>query len=130
MLLMAYGDTNITNKEDNVVSYSRSNNHVWKERVLFFFNLDGSFRDSVKLSMKLDYKGNVRLLVNGITQVIIGIFYVLELKNNLSSLRKLQEKDLIILFQHDKCKVFYSDRDLIMDIIMSSKWMFILHATS
>lgn len=96
----------------------------------FFFNLDGSFRDSVKLSMKLDYKGNVRLLVNGITQVIIGIFYVLELKNNLSSLRKLQEKDLIILFQHDKCKVFYFDRGLIMDIIMSSKWMFILHATS
>lgn len=127
---MAYGDTNITNKEDNVVSYSRSNNHVWKERVLFFFNLDGSFRDSVKLSMKLDYKGNIRLLVNGITQVIIGIFYVLELKNNLSSLRKLQEKDLIILFQHDKCKVFYFDRGLIMDIIMSSKWMFILHATS
>ena len=31
-------------------------------------------------------KGNIRLQVAGVTQVITDVFYILELKNNLSSL--------------------------------------------
>ncbi|KAA8520185.1 hypothetical protein F0562_014441 [Nyssa sinensis] len=48
---------------------------------------DGSFRDSVKLgnnsSMVVTGKGNVRLQVNEIVQIITRVFYVPELKNNL-----------------------------------------------
>ncbi|KAI3472819.1 hypothetical protein Pfo_029948, partial [Paulownia fortunei] len=80
--------------------------------------------------MNVLQKGNIRLQVNGIVQITIGVFYVPELKNNLLSIGKLQEKGLAILFQHGKCKVFHLERGLIMDSKMSSNRMFILHAIS
>lgn len=75
-------------------------------------------------------KGNVRLQMNGITQIITSVFYVPELKNNLLIIGQLQEKGLTILFQHDKCKVFHSQKGLIIDSKMSSNQMFVLHALS
>ncbi|RVW18436.1 Retrovirus-related Pol polyprotein from transposon TNT 1-94 [Vitis vinifera] len=69
----------------------------------YFSDFDGTFRDSVKLrnntSMSVLGKGNVRLKVNEMTQIITGVFYVPELKNNLLSIGQLQEKGLTILFQ-------------------------------
>ncbi|KAA3471183.1 Retrovirus-related Pol polyprotein from transposon TNT 1-94 [Gossypium australe] len=52
-------------------------------------------------------------------QVIIRVLYVSELKNNLLSIRQLQEKGLAILFQHDRSKVYHSEKGLIMDTKMS-----------
>ena len=99
-----------------------------------FSDFDGSFRDSVKLgnnsSMVVMGKGNVRLQVNGIIQIITGVFYVPELKNNLLSIGKLQAKVLIILFQNGTCKVFHPERGLIMETKMSSNRMFVLHVIS
>ena len=48
-------------------------------------------------------KGNVRLKVKGFNHVVTEVFYVPELKNNLLSIGQLQEKGLVILFQHNKC---------------------------
>ena len=100
----------------------------------YFSDFDGSFRDSVKLgnntSMVVTGKGNVRLQVNGIAQIITGVFYVPELKNNLLSIGQLQEKGLTILFQSGKCKVFHPERGVIMEMKMSSNRMFMLHAIS
>ena len=71
-------------------------------------------------SMVVMGKGNVRLQVNGRAQIITGVFYVPELKNNLLSIGKLQENGLNILFQGKKCKVFHPEKGLIMETKMAS----------
>ena len=71
-------------------------------------------------------KGNIRLQVNGTTQIITRVFYVPELKNNLLSIGQLQENGLVVLFQHGRCKVFHHERGLIMDTMMSTNLMFII----
>ena len=100
----------------------------------YFSDSDESFKDSVNLannsSMVVIGKGNVRLQVNGIVQIITRVFYVSELKNNLLSIGQLQEIGLTILFQSGKCKVFHPKRGLIKEMKMSSNRMFILHAIS
>jgi len=45
--------------------------------------------------------------------VISSVYYVLELKNNLLSIRQLQEKGLSILIQHRKCSVYHPEKGLI-----------------
>ena len=113
----------------------------------YFSDFDRSFKDSVKLgnnsSMVVTGKGNVQVQVNEIILIIIGVFYVPELKNNLLSIGKLQAKGLTILsigklqangltilFQNGMCKVFHPERGLIMETKMSSNRMFVLHAIS
>lgn len=55
----------------------------------WFFDLDESFRESVKLgnNMKLIVmgKGSVRLKIEGRVQVIIGVYLIPELRNSLLS---------------------------------------------
>ena len=72
----------------------------------------------------------MRLQVNGIVQIITGVFYVPKLKNNLLSIGQLQENELTILFQSRKCKVFHPEKGLIIETKMSSNRMFILHVVS
>ena len=133
MLLMAYVDMNKAHREDMWFLDSGCSNHMCGKKE-YFSDFDGSFRDSVKLgnntSMVVTGKGNVRLQVNGTAQIITGVFYVPELKNNLLSIGQLQEKGLTILFQSGKCKVFHPERGVIMEMKMSSNRMFILHAIS
>ncbi|CAL9001161.1 unnamed protein product [Prunus brigantina] len=99
-----------------------------------FSDLDASFRDSVKLgnnsSMAVYGKGNIRLQVNGIDQIITGVFYVQELKNNLLSIGQFLHKGLTIVFQCGKCKIFHPERGLLMESGMSSNRMFVLLAAS
>ena len=133
MLLMAYVDLNKSSREDAWFLDSGCSNHMCGKKE-YFSDFDGTFRDSVKLGNNTNLavlgKGNVRLKVNEMTQIITGVFYVPELKNNLLSIRQLQENGLTILFQHGKCKVFHSQKGLIMDTTMSSNRMFVLHALS
>ena len=100
----------------------------------YFIDFDENFTDTVKLgnntSMVVIGKGNIRLQVDGMVQKITGVFYIPELKNNLLSIRQLQEKGLAILFQNNRCKVYHSERGLIMDTKMSGNRMFRLHAVS
>lgn len=51
------------------------------------------------MRMAIVAKGNVRVQVDGMTQVISDVYYVPELKNNLLSIVQLQEKGLAILIQ-------------------------------
>ena len=133
MLLMACVDVNKDNKEDMWYLDSGCSNHMCGKKE-YFLDLNENFRDSVKLgnnsSMVVIGKGNIRLQVNGTTQIITEVFYVPELKSNLLSIGQLQEKGLTVLFQHGRCKVFHHERGLIMDTKMSANRMFILQAIS
>ena len=89
----------------------------------YFLGLNENFRDSVKLgnnsSMAVMGTDNIRLQVNGTTKIITVVFYAPKLKNNLLSIGQLQEKGLIVRFQHGRCKEFHHKRGLIMDTKMS-----------
>ena len=122
MLLMSYVDTNKATREDVWFLDSSCSIHMCGKKI-FFSDLDENFRETVKLennsSMNVMRKGNVRLQVNGITdQVITGVFYIPELKNNLVSIRQLQGKGLAILIQRGKCKVYHPKRGLIVETKM------------
>nr|GMD95646.1 Retrovirus-related Pol polyprotein from transposon TNT 1-94 [Ipomoea batatas] len=133
MLLMAFMDANDGNKEDTWFLDSGCSNHMCGKKE-YFTDFDESFVDKVKLgnntSLAVTGKGNVRFLVDGMVQRITGVFYVPELKNNLLSIGQLQEKGLAILFQHDRCKVYHSEKGLIMDMKMAPNRMFKLHVVT
>jgi hypothetical protein len=92
MLLMADVNCQNANRESVWFLDSRCSNHMCGKKEIFF-DLDTKFRESVKLgnnsSMAVMGKGNIRLLVNGIVQIITGLFYVPDLKNNLLSIKQL-----------------------------------------
>ena len=56
----------------------------------WFSNLDEEFRQSVKLgnnsALYVLGKVNIKLQIVGVTQIIIDVFYVPELRNNLLSI--------------------------------------------
>lgn len=95
----------MVSKEDMWFLDSGCSNHMCGKKK-YFLDFDELFRDSMKLgnnsSMIVLGKDNVRLQVNGLIQIITRVFYVPELKNNLLSIRQLQENELIILFQKEE----------------------------
>jgi len=99
----------------------------------WFSELDDQFRHTVKLGnnskMAVMGKGNARMKVNGITQVISEVYYIPELKNNLLSMGQLQDKGVTILIQHGKCKVFHPTKGLIIQSKISTNRMFDALAT-
>ena len=80
--------------------------------------------------MKVLGKGNVRLKVNGLTHVVTAMFFIPNLKNNLLSIKQLQEKGLIILIKHDLCKIYHPIKGFLIQIEMPAKKMFILFSMS
>jgi hypothetical protein len=84
----------------------------------WFFDLDTTFRETVRLGdnsqMKVVGKGNVKLQLNGMIQVITGVYYIPELKNNLLSISQLQQKQITVVFKEDCCKVYHNERGLLM----------------
>ncbi|KAL0420698.1 UNVERIFIED_CONTAM: hypothetical protein Slati_3092700 [Sesamum latifolium] len=112
MLLMAYVDVDATIKPDTWFLDSGCSNHMCGKKD-YFTDFDENFSDTVKLgdntSMVVAGKGNVRLKVNDMVQIITGVFYVPQLRNNLLSVGQLQEKGLSFLFQHEKCKVYHPE---------------------
>ncbi|GAU51028.1 hypothetical protein TSUD_291040 [Trifolium subterraneum] len=80
----------------------------------FFFDLDTNFRETVRLGdnsqMNVMGKGNVKLQMNGITQIITAVYYIPELKNNLLSIGQLQKKDLTFVFKNNWCKVYHQNK--------------------
>jgi hypothetical protein len=99
----------------------------------WLFDFDDSVRESVKLGddsrMQIKGKGNLKLCINGLTQVITEVYYIPGLKNNLLSIGQLQEKGLSIHIEDDYCKVYHKQRELLlMTTTMSSNRMFIIYA--
>lgn len=58
------------------------------------------------------------------------MFFVPELKNNLLSIGQLQERELAILIQHGKLKIYHPEKGLILRTEMTANRMFVLLADS
>lgn len=110
---------------------SGCSNHMFGYKV-FFLELDESFHKSVKLgdnsSIDVMGKGRIHLQVNNTSQVILEVFYIPDLKNNLLSIDQLQEKGLDILFRNNKCKVYHPERGLVIETDITLNRMFIVLA--
>lgn len=108
-----------------------SSNHMSGDK-RWFTDIDEKYRHSVKLGnnmrMPVIGKGNIKIVVDGVTQVISDVFYVPELKNNLLSIGQLQERGLAILIKEGTCRVYHSKRGLIMQSQMTANRMFVIFA--
>lgn len=133
ILLMSHMDLHQTRQEEVWFLDSGCSNHMTGNKG-WFSNLEEGISQTVKLgndmTMDVVAKGNVRMQVNGVTQVISDVYFVPELKNNLLSLGQLQQKGLAILIQNGICKVFHSRKGLIMQSNMSRNRMFHVAATA
>jgi hypothetical protein len=142
MLLMAYTAHDSSNstwcqtaptnsKETMWFLDSGCSNHMTGDKK-WFSHLDETFRQFVKLGndtkMAVMGKGNIKLRINGTSQLIGDVFYLPELRNNLLSIGQLQERNLAILMEHGECKIYHHKRGLIMSTQMSANRMFILLA--
>ncbi|KAL4295748.1 hypothetical protein GQ457_12G010900 [Hibiscus cannabinus] len=126
MFLMArVGDESL--KSDEWFLDSGCSNHICNKKD-YFADLNEEFVDNVKLgnnaSLAVKGKGNVRLQIYNNIHVITEVFYVPKLKNNLLSLGQLQEKGLVVLIQHNHCKVHHSEKGVIIQYVMSSNRIF------
>ena len=131
MLLMAFVDAAEIDKKELWFLDSGCSNHMCGKKDMFI-DLDSNFRKSVKLgnnsSLAVLGKGNIRMEVNGIMQVITGVFYVPDLQNNLLSVGQLQEKGLVFIIKHGSCSIYHPERGLIWKTKMSSNRMFTILA--
>ena len=88
MLLMSYMELNQSRREDIWFPDSGCSNHMCANKE-WFSDLDEEFQHSEKLGnnskMLVLGKGNIKLQIAGVTQVITDVFYIPELKNNLLS---------------------------------------------
>ncbi|CAL2276538.1 unnamed protein product [Prunus armeniaca] len=130
MLLMAYVDGIQAGRDHLWFLDSGCSNHMCGKRELFS-QFDNNFREKVKLgndmSLTVQGKGNIRMEINGIMQVITEVFFVPALTNNLLSIGQFQEKGLTVLMQHRKCKIYHPEKGLIMETEMACNRMFAVH---
>jgi hypothetical protein len=75
-------------------------------------------------------RGNIKIEIGGIIQVVTNVFYILELTNNLQSVGQLQEKGLAILIQDGACRIYHPKRGLIAHTQMTANRMFVLLANT
>ena len=78
--------------------------------------------------MQVMGKGNLKLHMNGITQVITDVYYFPSLKNNLLSVVQLMQKELTIMFKDEGCKIHHANRVLVMSTKISSNITFVVYA--
>jgi hypothetical protein len=67
---------------------------------------------------------NVKLQLNGITEVITAVYYIRELKNNLLSIGQLQQKNLTFILKNNWCKVYNQSKGFIMTSQMASNKLY------
>ena len=104
LLLMSYIEFKQAEMEEVWFLDLGCSNHMTGNR-RWFTKFDESFSQIVKLGNKTRMvvgKGSICMQVNGLTQVISGVYYVSEFRNNLLSIGKLQEKGWTILIHLEK----------------------------
>ncbi|RVW23197.1 Retrovirus-related Pol polyprotein from transposon TNT 1-94 [Vitis vinifera] len=115
MLLMSYVELYKAKREDAWFLDSGCSNHMCNDQTMFN-ELDEKFRHSVKLgnNTKMDMmgKGSVKLLLDGVNHVVVEVYYILELRNNLLSIGQLQERGLAILIKGGMCEIFHLEKVL------------------
>lgn len=128
-LLMTFLEDHDTSRKHAWFLDSGCSNHMSGDKNLFT-RLDENFKHSVKLGnnkrMEVIGKGNVRLILNQAAYVISDVYYVPELRNNLLSLRQLQEKEMAILIQKGTCKIYHNEKGLLAESKISGNRMFML----
>ncbi|KAH0765356.1 hypothetical protein KY290_001315 [Solanum tuberosum] len=129
MLLMAYTELHKAKRSDAWFLDSGCSNHMCENQDLFS-SLDTTFSHTAKLGnntrMRVTGKGTVKLFLQGVYYSIGNEYWVLELTNNLLSIGKLQEKELVVLFKDGACNVHHPQRGKMAESIMSANRMFIL----
>lgn len=63
-------------------------------------------------------KGSIKLEIVGVVQIVIDVYYILELRSNLLNIRELQEKGLKVMFEENLCKVYHKRKGLILKFKM------------
>ncbi|KAG7589391.1 Zinc finger CCHC-type [Arabidopsis suecica] len=132
VLLMA--QVNLAKAEEHVWYLdSGCSNHMCGTKE-WFIDFDDTFRQHVKLGddrrMLVEGKGNLRLEINGITQVISSVYFVPGLEHNLLSVGQLQQKGLRITIEDNICEIWHKQqRRMIMHSSMSTNKMFVIYAT-
>ncbi|KAL5747491.1 hypothetical protein ACOSQ2_024788 [Xanthoceras sorbifolium] len=61
----------------------------------------------------------VKLLLNRINHVVVEVYYIPELRNNLLSIGQLQERGLGIVITGEMCKIFHPEKGLIIQTNMT-----------
>ncbi|CAM8927209.1 unnamed protein product [Rhodiola kirilowii] len=101
--------------------HSGCSNHMTGNKE-WFIKIDESFKHTVKLG------NNTRMPVKGKKTSKVhcrrdhtDVYYVPELSTNLLSMGQLQEKGLTILIKEVVCRVYHSERGLIMNTKMTGE---------
>lgn len=131
MLLMAYVDKVGAKREDLWFLDSGCSNHMCGNKDLFF-DFEEVSQQTVKLGnntrMQVSSRGNIKMEIDNVNFIFGDVFCVPELKNNLLSIGKLQERGLSILIEAGMCKISHPVKGLIIQTKMTSNRMFILVA--
>lgn len=129
LLLMAHVEMMGSNREDVWFIDSGCSNHMTGNK-RWFVTLNEEFSHTVKLGnnarMQVMGLGNIKLRVQGRTQIISDVYYVPDLTNNLLSVGQLQEKDLTMIMQNGACKILYPINGLIVHTYMTTNRMFVM----
>lgn len=98
----------------------------------WFTELKEDFKHSVRLGnnsrLAVEGKGNIRIEVEGITQVITDVYYIPNLTSNLLSIGQLQEKKLKFIIENGSCRIYHRQRGLIVETKMTMNRMFLIYA--
>jgi len=102
LLLMALVEGNDAKRNDALILDSGCSNHMCGNKGMFLNMVEGH-KHFVKCGnnsrMSVAGKGSVRLVFNDNTFLVQDVYYVPGIRNNLLSVRQLQEKDLTILIK-------------------------------
>lgn len=71
--------------------------------------------------------GDVRLEVDGITQVFTKVYYVPKITSSLLRIGQLQEKNVDVIIKQGVCRIYHPQRGFIITSTMSRNQMFIVN---
>ena len=123
LLLMAHAE--IQHTKDNEIWFldSGCSNHITGNKS-WFIELDESFRHTVRLgnntTMSVLWKGRVKFIVEGLTQIVSDVYFVPDLTNNLLSIGQLQEKNLVTTIKAGACHIYHPQKGKIVDAKMTT----------